>query len=238
MKLQLSAPIFVLRQRARQLARSNGIPLHQALDTLAREEGYSRWSLLVRRHPAKPAPRILAALQAGEMLLLAARPGQGKTMLALDLLGEAMAERRAAYFFTLEYNPADVARVLRELGKEPVAQSLYFDNSDDISAPYVIDALQGAPTRSLVVVDYLQVLDLDRRKPPVEEQIVALKRFAAARQINVVLISQVHQGYELSAQALPTLNDVRQPNPFDIGLFDQACFMHAGRVELTSLAHP
>ncbi len=238
MKLQLSAPVFVLRQRARQLARSDGIPLHQALDILAREEGYSRWSLLVRRHPAKPAQRILAAMQPGEMLLLAARPAQGKTLLALDLLAEALAEGRAAYFFTLEYNAPDVARALRELGKEAVAQALHFDNSDDISAPYVIDALQGAPSGSLVVIDYLQVLDLDRRKPPIEEQIVALKRFAAARQINVVLISQVHQGYELSEQALPTLNDVRKPNPFDIGLFDQACFMHAGRVELTSLAHP
>ncbi|RMB04577.1 hypothetical protein [Eilatimonas milleporae] len=38
--MKLSAPVFRLKRRARTLAREEKIPLHQALDRLARREGF------------------------------------------------------------------------------------------------------------------------------------------------------------------------------------------------------
>ena len=44
--MKLSAPIFILKQQAKSLAREDKIPLNQALKGIARREGFSDWSLL------------------------------------------------------------------------------------------------------------------------------------------------------------------------------------------------
>src|SRR5262245_5780636 len=54
--MALSAPIWRLKHRAKQLSREAGIYLHEALDCVAREEGFESWSLLVARNPAQSAP--------------------------------------------------------------------------------------------------------------------------------------------------------------------------------------
>jgi hypothetical protein len=48
--MSLSAPIYRLRHRAKLLSRKVGIPLHEALDRVARNEGFQSWSLLVARN--------------------------------------------------------------------------------------------------------------------------------------------------------------------------------------------
>ena len=92
--MKLSFPIYKLKRRARLMARESSIPLHEALDQLAAAEGSRSWSHLVASATDKPADRLLNELSAGNLLLLAARPGQGKTLLALDL---AMAASSAGY---------------------------------------------------------------------------------------------------------------------------------------------
>ena len=53
--MSLSAPINRLRRQAKLLSREADIPLHQALDRVAKGEGYQSWSLLVARNPAQSA---------------------------------------------------------------------------------------------------------------------------------------------------------------------------------------
>jgi len=53
--MSLSAPIFRLKRRAKLLSREAGIPLNQALDRVAKDEGFQSWSLLVARNPAQSA---------------------------------------------------------------------------------------------------------------------------------------------------------------------------------------
>jgi len=53
--MRLSAPIYRLRRQAKLLARKAGIPLNQALDRVAKDEGFQSWSLLVARYPAQNA---------------------------------------------------------------------------------------------------------------------------------------------------------------------------------------
>lgn len=53
--MRLSAPIYRLRHKAKLLARKAGIPLNQALDRVAKDEGFQSWSLLVARNPAQGA---------------------------------------------------------------------------------------------------------------------------------------------------------------------------------------
>lgn len=74
--MRLSAPVYHLKRRAKALARFENIPLHQALDRIAREEGFAAWSLLASRAMtgACAAP-LLSRLGPGDVLLIGARPG-------------------------------------------------------------------------------------------------------------------------------------------------------------------
>ena len=80
--MKLSAPIFRLKRQARLQSRDAGIPLNKALDNIAKTEGFQSWSLLAASDSAiGPAIRMLARLHPGDLVLLGARPGHGKTLL-------------------------------------------------------------------------------------------------------------------------------------------------------------
>ena len=56
--MKLSAPIHVLKRKAKLRARDEGTPLNQALDRVAQEEGFKSWSLLTARSSsAAPEPK-------------------------------------------------------------------------------------------------------------------------------------------------------------------------------------
>ena len=77
--MKLSAPIFQLKRRAKRMARGNGVPLNVALDQIAREEGFPRWSLLSASMSAGPlSETILSRLEYGDLLLIAGRPATAR----------------------------------------------------------------------------------------------------------------------------------------------------------------
>lgn len=237
--MKLSAPLYRLKREAKLLSRSRNMPLHVALDVIARREGFSHWSLVSAKHNAMgPAEQLLKQLHPGELVLLAARPGQGKTTLGLELAVHAMRQNRRAAFFTLEYTEAQTSSLLRELVEEPddILSRFLFENSEDICANYIIERLTDTAPGGLVVIDYLQLLDLKRTHPPLQRQVGHLKEFAEERGLILVFISQVERAFELKAGTLPGLGDVRLPNPLDLSLFTQACFLGDGEIELSALA--
>ena len=93
-----------------------------------------------------------ARLSDGDLVLVGARPGQGKTLMSLELAVEAMKSGNRAVFFTLEYSERDVLDRLRAIGVEAADFNgrFEFDNSDDISADYIVAQLAGATTAVLV----------------------------------------------------------------------------------------
>lgn len=143
--MALSQPIHRLKRRARLLSRREGIPLHAALDQVAREEGFSAWSMLVVRSVAPSPGRVkLSQLSDGDLLLLGGRPGQGKTLLSLDLAIQAVQAGRAVVFFSLEYNHPEILRCVAAIGADPrsFGAKVRIDTSDDISADHIIGQLQ------------------------------------------------------------------------------------------------
>ena len=231
--MKLSTPIYRLKRQARLLSRKEGIPLHEALDRLAVQEGFRAWSHLSQELGASaPAAKLFAQLQPGNLLLVAARPGQGKTLLALEIAVEAARSGHRSMFFSLEATENDCQRLLLSIGVEPESLQgrFVFDGSDSICASYVITQLTDAPRGTLVVIDYLQLLDQRRDTDPLETQVRSLKTFAKERGLIVVFISQIHRSFDPATKPVPEMEDIRLPNPLDLKLFDRACFLHDGEL--------
>ena len=219
------------------MSRETGCPLHVALDRLARDEGFSSWSLLAAHHDAhSPARTVLDRLDPGDLVLLGARPSQGKTQMGLSLVVEAIRTGGRCVFFTLEYPERDVLESLRAIGAdiERLQGAMRLDTSDRISADYIIDEMQGAPRGTVIVIDYLQLLDQRRETPELSVQVADLKAFAKAHGLIIVLISQINRAYETSGKALPGLADVRLPNTLDLSLFTKTCFLGNGEIQLAT----
>lgn len=236
--MKLSAPIYYLKRKAKLLSRKEGIPLHQALDRVALQEGYNDWSFLAAQHSkSAPARTLFARLEPGDLMLLGARPGQGKTLMSLELAVEAMKAGNRAIFFTLEYTEKDVLDRFQVIGGNYAQfNDLFeFDCSDAISSDHIISSLRSARHGTLAIVDYLQLLDQKREKPDLAVQVRALKSFAQTRGLIIVFISQIDRSYDPSEKPCPDIRDIRLPNPLDLRLFDKACFLNKGEIRLQAV---
>lgn len=233
--MRLSSPIYKLKRQAKLLVRDNDIRLHEALNQIATKEGFKNWSHLASNYSkATPVKEIMKQISSGDMILIGARPGHGKTLLGLELAALAEEINRTGYVFTLDFNEADVWDRFEKLGFDTKEFDLpvVVDTSDNICTAHIIECLSSTPDDALVVVDYLQLLDQRRSNPPLDEQVWALKKFAAERGAIVVMISQIDRAFELSSNGMPSIDDIRLPNPVDLSLFDKRCFLHDGEVQI------
>ena len=235
--MALSAPIYVLKQQAKVLSRKEGIPLHQALDRIASQEGFSAWSLLSAKTVTvsrKPLATLLAQLHPGELALLGSRRGQGKTRLSLELAIQIMRRGGHAAFFTLDFTPTDVADCFKALGENlnEFMDRFLLDDSDQICADYILSRLASASANTLVVIDYLQLLDQKRENPELTHQVQQLRNFARQRQLIILCLSQVSRSYDPTSKPCPEVNDIRLPNPLDLSLFDKLCLLNQDTMQI------
>ena len=237
--MKLSAPIYVLKQQAKILSRQEGIPLHQALDRIANREGFTAWSLLsakVTPTVQKPVSTLLAQLRSGDLVLLGSRRGQGKTRLSIELSIQMMRQGNQAAFFTLDFTALEVAHCFKALGEDMNAflNRFLVDESDQICAEYILSRLASAPANTLVVIDYLQLLDQKRENPDLTSQVQQLRNFARERQLIILCLSQIDRRYDPADRPCPGIDDVRLPNPLDLSLFDKTCFLQQDTMQIAS----
>lgn len=237
--MKLSAPIFQLKRRAKLMARAGNLPLHEALDRVAREEGFARWSLLSSTMAAGSLSQtVLSRLDDGDLLLMAGRPGQGKTLLGLQLLLDAVRAGRRAVFFTLEYTEPQARGHLAKLATAApdLAGKVEVVTTEAIGADLIIAHMADAAPGSVAVIDYLQILDQQRNKPPLADQIAALSAFVRDKGLILGFISQIDRSFDPDMKRLPDIGDIRLPNLVDLGLFTKACFLQGGEAQLQNVA--
>lgn len=232
--MKLTAPIYQLKRRARLLAREEEIALNVALDRIAAQEGYRAWSELAALHSCEgPASKLFRILQPGELALIAARPGLGKTLLGLELCCEAAKFGQHPVLFTLEYTQTECMAKLNDIeSNASLLSQIDLDCSDQINADHIVSRVKSMPTGTLAVVDYLQLLDQRRTDPPLQDQISALRSFAREKKAKLVFLSQVDRNFTSKAQNCPQATDIRLPNRLDLKLFDRMCFIGQGEVRI------
>jgi replicative DNA helicase len=233
--MKSTTPIHRLKRKAKLFARDAAVPLHVALDHVAAGEGYGAWSLLMARQAGgDAASAVFPLLAPGDLVLLGARPGCGKTLMALDLARQAIGRGGRAILFTLEDTEGVVVDRIRRLGAriEDLRDAFTLDCSDRIDADHVIASLADRPDGQVVIVDYLQCLDHRRDSAPLIDQIAALRRFARERGHLVLFIAQIDRAYVRSDRRCPGIADVRAPNPIDTDAFDKGFFIGDGVARL------
>ena len=233
--MKISSPIYQLKRRAKLQSRGKKLKLNEALDQIAFEEGFQSWSHLAHTYSkATPAKTVLRQMKSGDMVIIAARPGQGKTLLGLELAALAAGIGRAAYVFTLEYSEKAVWDQLRQLGLTAAEQisTITVDTSDDICASYIANRVADGAEKSVVVIDYLQVLDQKRSSPPLKEQVRELRKFATETGSILIITSQIDRSFDATVNCLPSIDDIRLPNHADLSSFDMRCFLQDGEIHI------
>lgn len=182
-------------------------------------------------------------LRGGQLVIVAGRPGMGKSVLGVDLARYASTKlRKQVAMFSLEMgrdeivnrmlaaelniNLADItkgdlddrqwAAISRKVG-EIESSPLYIDDSAPLTMPQIVARSRRLHARtplSLIVVDYLQLLETGRRSESrqldVSEISRGLKLLAKELDVPVVAAAQLNRGVEQRQDKRPNLSDLRE----------------------------
>lgn len=187
----------------------------------------------------KDLDTTLTGLNRSDLILLAARPGMGKTSFALNIARNiAVREKRKVAFFSLEMTKEQLtSRLLSteslvpaiklktgkldenewiriiEAGDVLSKTEIYFDDTPGITVPEMKAKLRRLKDVDLVVIDYLQLMSggrrIDNRVQEISEITRNLKIMAKEINVPVVTLSQLSRASEQRSDHRPVLSDLR-----------------------------
>ncbi len=181
----------------------------------------------------------LTGLNKSDLILLAARPGMGKTSFALNIARSvAVREKKKVAFFSLEMTKEQLtSRLLSTESLVPAIKlktgkldenewvriieagdilsktEIYFDDTPGITVPEMKAKLRRLKNVDLVVIDYLQLMSggrrIDNRVQEISEITRNLKIMAKEINVPVVTLSQLSRASEQRSDHRPVLSDLR-----------------------------
>lgn len=202
--------------------------------------------------------RLIGGLQPGRLHVLAARPSLGKTALALNMALDIASKERNALFFSLEMERDEIVqRALSiksdinqslfqsgDLGEEEMEQMVYpsveelgkyFFWIDD--STYTLSNLRAKAHRlnarthlSVIVLDYLQLLESNRRLNESRAEEVArlsrgLKKLARELKVPLLAVAQLNREIEKRTNGKPVLSDLGESGGIEKDA-DVVMFLH------------
>lgn len=182
---------------------------------------------------------VITGLNRSDLIILAARPGMGKTSFALNIMRYvAVNAKKRVAFFSLEMSKEQLAsRLLStegmiegtklrtgklqddewgrliEAGDVIRKTEMYFDDTPGISVPELKAKLRRLKNVDLVIVDYLQLMSgsrrIESRVNEVSEITRSLKALAKEFNVPVIVLSQLSRASEKRENRKPQLSDLR-----------------------------
>lgn len=183
---------------------------------------------------------MTTGLNRSDLIVLAARPGMGKTAFALNIATNVAAQEKTVAIFSLEMSNEQLAERLlsaeamvhcermkrgnltaedwngiayatQKLAKMPI----YLNDSASVTIGEMKGKLRRLKDVSLVVIDYLQLMssgskNSGNRVQEVSEMTRSLKIMAKEFNIPVIVLSQLSRGPEARTDKRPMLSDLRE----------------------------
>ena len=187
--------------------------------------------------------KLLGGLQKSDLIVLAARPSMGKTSLALDIARNvAVMANQSVGLFSLEMskdqladrllaslaninlwnfrngklNKDDYSRIQHAMGSLSEAP-LFIDDAGSVNILQIramARRLQASKGLSLIVIDYLQLMDPMNKFQSAVQQVTensrALKMLAKELNVPVLVLSQLSRAVEARVPQIPRLADLRE----------------------------
>lgn len=190
------------------------------------------------RTPWKALNDLIDGLRPGTLNVIGARPGSGKTIMGLQLAAK-LAQQGGVAFSSLEMSRVDLTKrlfammgtihqtaiqrsalspadwqTIEALRPRISAMPLFIDDKPGVNVTHVRAHARSVARRvplKLVVVDYMQLMEGDRRRPRWEvvgEFSRALKLLARELEVPVVALAQLNR--ESGMGGLPSMSDLRE----------------------------
>lgn len=183
---------------------------------------------------------ILTGLNRSDLVLIAGRPGMGKTSFALNIAEYvAMKKQKKVVIFSLEMSTEQLVERMLSSQASIVSKALrtgtlapdewtrlasaadllskaeiLLDDSSGITVPEMKAKLRRQRDVDLVVIDYLQLMSSGRRTEnrvaEISEMTRSLKLMAKELSIPVITLSQLSRGPESRSDHRPMLSDLRE----------------------------
>lgn len=183
--------------------------------------------------------KTITGLNRSDLILLAARPGMGKTSFALNIAKHvAVKARKKVAFFSLEMSKEQLAsRLLStegliegtklrtgkldgeewtrliEAGDILSKTEMYLDDTPGITVPEMKAKIRRLRGVDLIIIDYLQLMKasrrIDNRVQEISEITRNLKIMAKEFNVPVITLSQLSRASEQRAEHEPQLSDLR-----------------------------
>jgi replicative DNA helicase len=153
-----------------------------------------------------------------------------KTTFCIGLFVQAIKNKSAKnFFFSLSEVHKSIAKRIERYDENIEQDSSRYehDYSNDICADYIINKISSEVTsNSLIVIDYLQLLDQKRTNDTLQNQVIALKKFAKEKGCIIIFISQIDREVENRLDPRPIFGDILLPNPLDLGLMNKILLLY------------
>lgn len=183
--------------------------------------------------------KTITGLNRSDLILLAARPGMGKTSFALNIARHvAVKAKKKVAFFSLEMSKEQLAsRLLStegliegtklrtgklsgdewtrliEAGDILSKTEMYLDDTPGITVPEMKAKIRRLRGVDLIIIDYLQLMKasrrIDNRVQEISEITRNLKIMAKEFNVPVITLSQLSRASEQRAEHEPQLSDLR-----------------------------
>ena len=182
---------------------------------------------------------VITGLNRSDLILLAARPGMGKTSFALNIAKHvALKCKKKVAFFSLEMTKEQLASRLLSMealisgttlrtgklsGEEWIRlieagdvlgrTAMYLDDTPGINVPEIKAKLRRLKGVDLLIIDYLQLMSasrrIDNRVQEISEITRNLKILAKEFNVPVITLSQLSRASETRSEHKPQLSDLR-----------------------------
>ena len=184
--------------------------------------------------------KMTAGMQAGQMIVLAGRPGSGKTTFAMNIVENLALHDKFCLVFNLEMTKTNLAmKSLSSLGKIPykllragqindhtnhltaaaskiMSKQIYIDDCASLTSQQILSRARKVSQKAgkkldLIVVDYLQLLN---DKGEGHERITRISRALkiAAKELGcpILALSQLNRSLENRSDKRPIMSDLRE----------------------------